>query len=172
MSGTPAAEPTDGEIVVLGPGFSHWEEVLALILAAFDYMNGLIDPPSSALRLTAESLQLKAEAETALAIIEGGRVVACLFCDRRPGVLYVGKLAVDPARQGAGFGSRLIERAETLAREAGLPALDLQTRVELGSNHAYFASKGFAKAGEGAHDGYSRPTWIVMRKTLDASAGD
>lgn len=32
----------------LPPDFARWDELLALILRAFAYMDGVIDPPSSA----------------------------------------------------------------------------------------------------------------------------
>ena len=46
------------------------------------------------------------------------------------------------------------------------PALELQTRVELGANHAAFQRLGFVEVGRTAHDGYDRPTSITFRKSL------
>ncbi|MER8440860.1 GNAT family N-acetyltransferase, partial [Mesorhizobium sp. M1393] len=37
--------------------FDRWDEVLALIMRAFAAMDGVIDPPSSANRLTFENLR-------------------------------------------------------------------------------------------------------------------
>jgi len=57
------------------PDFEDWETVRTLILEAFAYVEGRINPPSSALRLTVES-------------DEGGgrkrRAVARRACCRRP----------------------------------------------------------------------------------------
>ena len=39
--------------------FDRWPELLALILRSFAYMDGFIDPPSSALRLTPDLLARK-----------------------------------------------------------------------------------------------------------------
>lgn len=57
-----------GEIAVrpLDASFSGWQGLLALILRAFAPMQGVIDPPSSALRLTPESLREKAGRATVL----------------------------------------------------------------------------------------------------------
>lgn len=161
-----AAEDAD-EIVVLGPEYSGWDAILSLILKAFASMDGVIDPPSSALRLTAEGLREKAAKETVFALFDGPRPLACLFCDPRGDTLYLGKLAVDPACQGMGLGRRLVEHAEEFALEEGLSWLELQVRVELTANHAFFSALAFKMAGEGAHDGYDRPTWFLMRKRLD-----
>ena len=154
------------ELRQLTPAQTDWQQVLELVLASFAYMNGVIDPPSSALRLTVENLKQKAQAEIAFGAFEDGRLVGCIFCDPRSDCLYVGKLAIDPAMQGKGIGGLLLQEAERLAREMGLGVLELQTRVELVRNHAYFARHGFAKTGEDSHAGYDRPTSITMRKPV------
>ena len=143
-----------------------WSALLAMIHRAFAYMDGRIDPPSSLHRLDAEGLRKKAGAEICLVIRQGGTIVACIFCDPRPDCLYVGKLAVDPALQGQGLGRALMAAAEEEARRRALPALELQTRIELTGNHAAFTRLGFVKTGETAHEGYDRPTSITMRKPL------
>ena len=153
-------------IVPLGPDFARWDDLLALILDAFAYMDGIIDPPSSAHRLTPVSLAAKAEAEIAYAAMEGHTLLGCIFCRPEAESLYIGKLAVAPGLQGRGAGRRLLERAEELARALGLPALRLETRVELTGNHAAFARLGFARTGEYAHPGFDRITAIEMRKRL------
>ncbi len=92
--------------------------------------------------------------------------MACVFLTNKPGRLYLGKLAVDPACRGKGLARQLIELAAARARERGLKVLELQTRIELVENHATFARLGFHKVAEDAHAGYDRPTGIVMQKTL------
>lgn len=150
----------------IGPGFTRWDAVLSLVLAAFDYMGPLIDPPSSALRLTTRSLEEKARDETGFVALSQGRIVGCVFCKREYDCLYVGKLAIDPSLQGRGIGRALIGEAEALARAHGLGALRLQTRIELTANHATFERWGFERTGLSAHDGFERPTTVEMRKAL------
>ena len=147
-------------------GFADWPGLLALLRRAFAFMEGRIDPPSSLHRLDAAGLAAKAGAERCFLAFCGGRLAGCVFCAPRPGCLYVGKLAVDPALQGHGIGRALMARVEAEARVLGLPALELQTRVELVENHAAFAAMGFAKTGETAHPGFARPTSVTMRKAL------
>ena len=148
------------------PEDPHWQAVLDLILDAFAYMEDVIDPPSSAKRLTVENLQQKAAREHALVLFDGEAPVACIFCDPREDCLYVGKLAVSETWRGRGLGKQLIGEAEALARQLGYSELELQTRVELTSNHRFFGALGFSKTGETAHAGYDRPTSITMRKTV------
>ncbi len=154
------------EIIRIGEDFRRWDELLALILSSFAYMDGIIDPPSSAHRLTLASLAQKARDEIAFAAIENGRITGCVFCKPEPGFLYIGKLAVAPASQGKGMGRRLLSVAEAIARERGLPALRLETRIELAGNHAAFARWGFARTAENSHPGFARTTSIEMQKRL------
>lgn len=163
---TRTAEPA---IVAIDAGFQRWDELLALILDSFAYMEGVVDPPASGLALTAAALRAKAQAETGLVALADGRIVGCAFLDLRDDHLYLGKLAVARDQQGRGIGRLLVRHAEGLARAAGKPALQLQTRIELSGNHTAFTRLGFVRTGETAHPGYDRPTSVTMRKTLAGS---
>lgn len=146
--------------------FTEWQALHALIMQAFAYMDGRIDPPSSAHRLTPENLKEKASVETGYVATENGLLLGCVFCKAEPETLYIGKFAISPAAQGKGVGRALLAAAEGRARELGLPALRLETRIELTDNHAIFGKWGFVKTAERAHAGYDRPTQIEMRKAL------
>lgn len=150
----------------LPPDFPRWEELLALILRAFAYMDGVIDPPSSAHLLTPEGLKSKARQEAVFLAVENVRIVGCVFALERANDFYIGKLAVEPGLQGRGIGGRLMRAVEDLARRRGKHAIELQTRIELAANHAAFARLGFRETGRTAHEGYDRPTSITMRKVL------
>jgi len=154
------------DIVRIDESFSRWDELLALILSSFAYMEGVIDPPSSATRLTLAALAYKARDEIAFVAVEGERLVGCIFCRPEPESLYVGKFAVSPSHQGKGIGAKLLAVAEEVAREKGLPRLRLETRIELTDNHATFARWGFVKTAETSHPGFTRTTTIEMQKQL------
>jgi GNAT superfamily N-acetyltransferase len=145
------------------PDFSDWERVRALIFDAFTYMDGRIDPPSSALRLTPQSMQADAEKGALLLADHAGDLVGCVFVRPKGDALYVGKLAVRPSLQGLGIGRRLMEAAREEARRLGLALIELQTRIELTENHATFARMGFVQTAETAHEGFDRPTSVTMR---------
>lgn len=149
--------------------FDHtdWEEVLSLILRSFEYMDGIIDPPSSANRLTAQILKDKARTDHVFGVFIDGKPVACIFCTPREDCLYVGKLAIDTQLQGKGYGKRLMKRAEAHALQLGYQCIELQVRVELDENRGYFEELGFSKTGETAHEGYDRTTSFTFRKWLD-----
>lgn len=153
-------------IIPLPASFDHWDELLGLIHRSFASMDGIIDPPSSAHRLTSVSLEAKAREETAFLAVIADRLVGCVFLADKSNHLYLGKLAIDPAFQGQGVGRRLVEAAEDHSRKLGRTAIELQTRIELTANHAVFARLGFRETARTAHPGYQRPTTITMRKEV------
>jgi ribosomal protein S18 acetylase RimI-like enzyme len=153
MTPSRAAEPFD------------WAGLLALIQRAFKGMEGRIDPPSSLHRLTTEGIA--EQARTGEVWVIGDPVAACVFLTVKPGRLYLGKLAVEPAQQGRGYGKALVRLAETRCAALGLPLLELETRVELVENHAVFRKLGFVETGRKAHAGFDRPTSITFAKTLN-----
>ena len=155
------------EVAPADPAREDWPALLALILRAFAYMEGRIDPPSSALRLTPERLRAEAESGTLFLARQDGDPVGCLLCRPRGQALYLSKLAVEPDRQGQGIARALLAAAEAEARRRGLPVLELQTRIELGENHAAFAALGFQRVGETAHPGFDRPTSLTLQKRLE-----
>ena len=146
--------------------FHRYEELLALIMGSFAYMDGVIDPPSSAHRLTVDSLKDKARDEIGLTAEVDGRLLGCAFLRPEPDFLYVGKLAVSPEAQGSGIGSRFLTEAEAIARDLGKPTLRLETRIELTGNHRRFGAWGFVRTAEKSHAGYDRMTFIEMQKHL------
>lgn len=154
------------EVALAPSDFHDWKGLLTLLHAAFAYQNDRIDPPSSLHRLDATSIAQKAKDERLFLALEDGHLLGCIFARPQPDSVYVGKFAVRPDRQGEGIGRRLMQAAEEFALQSALPVLELETRIELTENHDTFASMGFVKIAEKAHEGYDRPTSITMRKTL------
>ena len=157
------------EILRIDDRFTRHSELLALIQAAFAFMDGVIDPPSSAHRLTVESLAQKACDEIGLIATDSeadAALIGCAFLRPEPDALYIGKLAIAPQAQGRGIGRALLSQTEAIARENGLRRLRLETRIELVRNHQVFSAWGFARTAENSHAGYDRITSVEMTKTL------
>ncbi|WGW03163.1 GNAT family N-acetyltransferase [Tropicibacter oceani] len=144
--------------------FCDWPGLHRLIMDSFAYMDGVIDPPSSAHQLTPEILARKAQDEHLY--LSGDPLTGCGFFAPRPDALYIGKLAIAPGAQGRGLGRAFVAQAEALARDLSLPKLQLETRIELTANHAAFAALGFVTTAHKAHPGFDRPTSITMEKPL------
>ena len=132
-----------------------WTGLLDLIRRAFAGMEGRIDPPSSLHRLTPQGLAASPEVW-----VLGATPLACMVLTPKPGHLHLGKLAVEPALLGRGFGRLMVARAEDRARELGLDRLELETRVELVENHRFYLALGFHEAGRSAHPGFDHPTSV------------
>ena len=141
-----------------------WAGLLALIRRAFAGMEGRIDPPSSLHRLTPQGLaELARQGEV---WVLGDPAVACMVLTAQPGRLHLGKLAVEPALQGRGVGRLMVAWAEERARVLGLAVLELETRVELVENLAFYEKLGFVEVGRSAHPGFDRPTSVRFSKLV------
>ncbi|MGL4238097.1 GNAT family N-acetyltransferase [Tabrizicola sp.] len=141
-----------------------WPALLRLIQTEFAYMDGRIDPPSSMLHLTPEGIAAQAQSGEVWAI--GHPPAACVFLTSKPHALYIGKLAVASSHRGQGLARTLVTLAATRACVLDLPALELQTRIELTENHATFRALGFTETARTAHPGYDRPTSITFRRPV------
>jgi N-acetylglutamate synthase-like GNAT family acetyltransferase len=78
---------------------------------------------------------------------EAGTLIGCVYVELRGERGYFGLLAVDPARQRSGMGSRLIDAAENYCRAADCRFMDLtivNLRTEL---PGYYRRHGYAENG-------------------------
>lgn len=144
--------------------------VHALLVRSFAYMQGRIDPPSSLAHMTPDSLAQEAAAQELWLIQHGPAPIACMILTAKPGTLYLGKLAVDPAWRGHGLAQQMIDHALTRATALGLPSVTLQTRVELTENHATFAALGFRQIAATAHPGFDHATSLTFERRLTTVA--
>ena len=148
------------------PPSVDWDDLHRLISAAYGFMHGRIDPPSSLLAMSPVDLERKAAGERLVVVSADDELIGCLFCRRQADWLYIGKMAVAPSRQRSGVGRALIGAASDLATEGGLAGLELETRIELTENHRAFGGLGFVKVAETSHPGYTSITSITMRLPL------
>lgn len=154
------------EISQADSNFSDWPALLALLHRAFGFMDGRIAPPSSLHLLTRDSIADKSQAESLFLATKSGELLGCVFAAQQPDSLYIGKLAVHPEHQRKGIGRRLMDAVEHYAVSKDIDTLELNTRIELIENQSTFQSMGYHVTGEHSHEGFDRPTFISMRKTL------
>jgi len=97
--------------------------------------------------------------------VEGdGRVVACVYIERRGVRAYFGMLAVEPSVQGQGWGRRMVEATEARALTDGCVAMDIRVvnlRTEL---PPFYTRLGYASAGtEAAEDPRATQPFYFIR---------
>ncbi len=102
-------------------------------------------------------------------------LAGAVFVECRGALGYFGMLSVDPARQGAGLGRRLVAAAEERCRKEGCRSVEIEVvnlREEL---PAFYRKLGFEPAGEAPFHTAAkllRPAhMLLMRKNVDPEQG-
>jgi ribosomal protein S18 acetylase RimI-like enzyme len=80
---------------------------------------------------------------TFLVAEDSGALAGCVYIETRNDRSYLGLLSVQPARQGAGLGRRLVAAAEALARESGSRAMDLRVISARGELLPFYQRLGY-----------------------------
>ena len=141
----------------------------ALIRRAFAAQPVLTDPPSSALRETAATVEAWIARGGGAGLTRDGLLLAALLWEERDGGLYCGRLAVAPEARGQGAARRLVAEAECEARARCLPRLHVRVRLALPGNLSLFGSLGFREIGRDSHAGHAAPTLVVLEKGLSGA---
>jgi GNAT superfamily N-acetyltransferase len=99
-----------------------------------------------------------------------GHIAAAVYIELRGARGYFGMLAVDPARQGGGYGRRMVEAAEDFCRSHGCGTMDitvLSLRPEL---PPFYRKLGYTETASEEFHGSVRPgiecRAIIMSKQL------
>ena len=138
----------------------------AVIRAAFAAQPRATEPPSSALRETAETVAAKIAAGGGAGVVADGRLVAVALWQADGEVLVIGRVCVAPEWRGRGFSARLIGAGEAAARTLGLRRARLRVRLALPENERLFARLGYARAYVEAHVGFDAPTVAALEKPI------
>ena len=133
-------------------------------------MNGRIDPPSSLNTMGALDLADKAKMEKLIIATHRGELIGCGFVSLRETAIYLGKLAVDPCFRRRGVLRAMMDLADRIAYQNDKQLMELQTRIELRENHETFQALGFESIGTTQHDGYDRPTSLIMQRRVAHSS--
>lgn len=119
------------------------ENIAHLVNAAFRPERFFIDAD----RTNPDKVRALLEKGKFLLAENAGALVACVYIELRGNRGYFGLLAVDPAKQRAGMGSRLMDAAEEYCRAAGCRFMDL-TLVNLRKElPGYYRRRGYVENG-------------------------
>lgn len=78
--------------------------------------------------------------------LRDGEIVGAVAISRRGPDFFIEQVAVDPALQGAGLGSWLLEHIEQVSRTAGTEALCLETAAMMSDLLRFYRRHGFEEA--------------------------
>ena len=92
-----------------------------------------------------------------------GEVLGFVILIPQPGYLLLENVAVLPAAQGRGIGTRLLSLAEDQAYRLGLSEVQLYTNESMTENLGYYLRRGYIETGRGEQDGFRR---VFFRKRL------
>jgi ribosomal protein S18 acetylase RimI-like enzyme len=145
-------------------------DAAALIRLAFAAQPVAVDPPPSALGITAESIAAHLRKGGGAVAEQAGKLVGAVLWEERDGGFYVSRLAVDPAARRQGIATQLLSAVEGDARRYNAKHMIVGTRLALAVNRRLFAATGFREVALHAHPGYAIPTWVELIKPLDRSA--
>lgn len=98
-------------------------------------------------RIDLPTIQSLLDKGTFLLAQDGATLAGCVYVELRGDRAYLGLLSVDPQRQKAGLGSKLMTAAEEFCAKAGCRFLDLQivnVRQELPS---FYHHRGYVETG-------------------------
>jgi ribosomal protein S18 acetylase RimI-like enzyme len=96
-----------------------------------------------------------------------GQIAGVLVLIRKDNSVLLDNVAVDPDHQGRGLGRRLIEFAESEARNQGFAQLDLYTHERMTENIEMYKRLGYVEIERRIEKGYRR---VYMRKSLSKAA--
>lgn len=86
--------------------------------------------------------------------------------DTRETAIVVHRLAVDPARRGAGIAAALMQHAEVVARERGISVLRLDTNTKNLVAQRFFTGLGYVLAGEVSFAGRTGLRFLCYEKRI------
>ncbi len=99
--------------------------------------------------------------------LAGERIVGAVRTKTQEKDLYINQIAVDPARQGTGVGSWLLQRIDEMARARGLGSLSLETAEMAVANIRLYQRHGFKIVSRGPPDhGLDPHTRVTMVKSF------
>ncbi|RIA55274.1 GNAT family N-acetyltransferase [Dichotomicrobium thermohalophilum] len=139
----------------------HAREVEACARAAYEKFVPLIGREPAP--MVADFARQIARGIVEIAVDPAGRVAGFMVRYPRGAHLHIENLAIHPAFQGQGLGTRLLRRAEDTARELGLTTLELYTNAKMSEALAFYPARGFVEIDRRWEAGFDR---VYFRKDL------
>lgn len=138
-----------------------------IIRAAFAEYQGLLNPPSGALKESVEEIRESMRTARYVLALVGKDAVGCVMYEERGEYLYLGRLAVLPPWRGRGIARALLDYVEGRADEMGITSVRLGVRVALSDLREMYERHGYRIIAYQSNEGHSEPTYVILQKVLE-----
>ena len=118
-------------------------DIASLIGAAFEEHRGQLDPPSSSLDKSLDSVAQELQTSKAIVAILNNKIVGCAFYSFKEDFVYLAHLAVHPDYRGLGIAKTLMQAVEDKTREQNVEKIRLSVRLALEKTGAFYESLGY-----------------------------
>lgn len=143
MTQAPKVSPQGDSVSIRTAVSGDIPALVRLINAAFIVEQFVFDGD----RISAKEARAFMETGKFLVAHDSVGFAACVYVELRSGRGYLGLLAVDPLRQGAGLGRRLVAAAEDYFRGEGCCAIDLRVISQRTPLPPFYRRLGYVKIG-------------------------
>lgn len=130
------------------------------------YLPRIGRPPAP---VTADYAAIVSRGEASVAV-RADQIIGMIVLVAEADCLLLENVAVLPAEQGRGVGTRLLEFAEARARDLGLPAIRLYTNEAMTENLAYYRRRGYVETHRAQEHGLRRVYFIKHELSADPAA--
>ena len=137
------SSPRNESVVIRAAVSEDIPALVRLINAAFLVEQFVFDGD----RINAEETRAFMDAGKFLLAEDADGFAGCVYLEIHQGRGYLGLLAVDPARQGRGLGSKLVAAAEDYFRAGGCSAVDLRVISQRTPLPPFYRRLGYVEIG-------------------------
>jgi ribosomal protein S18 acetylase RimI-like enzyme len=134
------------------------------IAAAFEEHRGVLDPPSSSLDKSPQSVTQELQTSKAIVAVVDAKIVGCVFYAHKEDYVYLAHLAVLPEHRGLGIAKALVQEVEEKARAQNINNIRLSVRLTLEKTRGFYQSLGYVFHSHGTHTGYKHFTFVNLEK--------
>lgn len=142
------------------------DQILSVLLGAFEQYRQRLDPSSGVFHETAEDIQQKLELGGGFVARDGAQMVGVVLYQPHPDYMYLGRLGVLPTYRGQQIAMRLCAQVEQAALEHQLHRVQLAVRIVLTDNQQFFQNLGYRIVSYHSHEHYTQFTYVTMEKEL------
>jgi ribosomal protein S18 acetylase RimI-like enzyme len=137
-----------------------------VIALAFEEHRGKLEPPSSSLDKTPESVSQELQTSNAIVALNDDNIIGCVFYSFKDDFVYLAHLAVLPEYRGLGVARALMLEIEKKALEHNFIIIRLSVRLALEETRAFYEKMGYSFYSYGTHPGFEQLTFVTLEKTL------